>query len=80
MLVTNKQYTEKYKNKFRVNINKQNIERVNEFKYLGVLIDHKLRWNKHIDYLRVNPILDGLLRGITGWGGRFGPPSAFENY
>ena len=30
-----------------------NIERVNDFKYLGVLIDHKLRWNKHIDYLRV---------------------------
>ena len=30
--------------------------------------------------LELNPILDGLLRGITGWGGRFGPPSSFENY
>ena len=53
MLVTNRTYTERYKSKFRVNINKQNIERISEFKYLGVLIDHKLRWNKHVDYLKV---------------------------
>ena len=37
--------------KFRVNINCINIKRVEHFKYLGVIMDHKLNWDKHIEYL-----------------------------
>ena len=37
--------------KFRCNINKRAIERVDEFKYLGVIIDNKLNWQKHVDYI-----------------------------
>ena len=52
MIFTNKRYTQRFKSKFKVNINKQNIEKVQEFKYLGVIIDNKLTWSKHIEYLR----------------------------
>ena len=37
--------------KFRVNINKYCIKQVNEFKYLGVVLDNKLNWHKHIEIL-----------------------------
>ena len=52
MIFTKKHYSERYRSKFKVNINKQNIQQVEEFKYLGVIIDHKLTWSKHIEYLR----------------------------
>ena len=38
--------------KFRCNINKNAIKRVCEFKYLGVFIDEKLNWQKHINYIQ----------------------------
>ena len=37
--------------KFKVNINNYCIEKVVEFKYLGVLFNHKLNWHSHIEYL-----------------------------
>jgi len=38
--------------KFKININKNAISRVNEFKYLGVIIDEKLSWKNHISYIQ----------------------------
>ena len=37
--------------KFRVNINCMNIKRVGHFKYLDVIMDHKLNWDKRIEIL-----------------------------
>ena len=37
--------------KFKLNVNNYCIKQVDEFKYLGLNIDNKLNWNKHIDYL-----------------------------
>ncbi len=43
----------KYKKvKFRININKNAISRVNEFKYRGVIIDEKLTWKNHIFHIQ----------------------------
>ena len=37
--------------KFKLNVNNYCIKQVEEFRYLGVIIDNKLNWTKHIDYL-----------------------------
>ena len=37
--------------KFRLNVNKYCINQVSEFKYLGVLLDNKLNWHQHIEFL-----------------------------
>ena len=37
--------------KFRLNVNYYCIKQVSEFKYLGVLLDNKLNWHKHIETL-----------------------------
>ena len=37
--------------KFRLNVNNYCIKQVSEFKYLGVLLDNKLNWHKHIETL-----------------------------
>ena len=38
--------------KFNLNINKNHIEKVTLFKYLGVYLDYKLSWNEHIQNLQ----------------------------
>ena len=47
ILFTNKNIT----STLNVNINNVNIDRVFHTKFLGVLIDHKLNWKEHIDYI-----------------------------
>ena len=37
--------------KFRVNMNCMNIKRIEHFKYLDVIMDHKLNWDKRIEIL-----------------------------
>ena len=37
--------------KFKVNINNYSIEQVCQFKYLGVVLDNKLNWNEHINFV-----------------------------
>ena len=37
--------------KFKLNINKCCIKQVSEFKYLGIIFDHKLKWQDHIESL-----------------------------
>ena len=36
---------------FKIKANEVNIERVDQFKYLGVLMDQNLSWNDHISYI-----------------------------
>ena len=48
---SNNKLTEKSRKKFRITINKYTIQEVDQFKYLGVIIDRKLNWNRHADYL-----------------------------
>ena len=52
MIITNKHYNLKFRRKFRLNINKNNIKQVENFKYLGIILDNKLTWKPHIDYLK----------------------------
>ena len=47
MLIHNK----KQDRKLELNINNVPITQVNEIKYLGIIIDHKLRWKTHIDHV-----------------------------
>ena len=42
----------KPKTKITLNINKNNIQQVTVFKYLGVYLDHKLNWVEHIQCLQ----------------------------
>ena len=53
MVICNKrnEHIQKLIKKFKVNINNYCIEKVVEFKYLGVLFNHKLNWHSHIEYL-----------------------------
>ena len=52
MIFTNKTYSPKQLKKFRLNINKRNIEQITEFRYLGVILDNKLSWKQHISFLQ----------------------------
>ena len=48
MLFSRKKMKSNALKKFKLNINKVNIEQVDEIKYLGVFLDNKLNWHKHI--------------------------------
>ena len=37
--------------KFKINVNNYCIKQADEFKYVGVIVDNKLNWHKHIEYL-----------------------------
>ena len=37
--------------KFKININNYSIKQVTEMKYLGVILDNKLNWHNHIQYV-----------------------------
>ena len=51
MLFHNKRTKNALARKFKLNINKVNIKQVKTIKYLGVIMDHKLNWHQHIEYL-----------------------------
>ena len=51
MLFSTKRKKKAKENKFRININKYCIKQVSEMKYLGVILDNKLNWHNHIQYL-----------------------------
>ena len=52
MIISNKKYDKALFKKFRLNINKCNIKLVTKFKYLGVILDCKLTWRNHIEFLQ----------------------------
>ena len=41
----------KDRKKFRITIGKYTIHEVEQTKYLGVILDNKLSWKQHIEYL-----------------------------
>ena len=47
IIFTNK----KNKHQFNINMDKYTLEQTYNTKYLGVIMDHKLQWNRHIDYI-----------------------------
>ena len=52
MLISNiNVLTAKDRKKFKLTIRKYTIHEVDQIKYLGVILDNKLNWNQHIDYL-----------------------------
>ena len=52
MLISNiNVLTAKDRKKFKITIRKYTIHEVDQFKYLGVILDNKLSWNQHINYL-----------------------------
>ena len=47
----------------QININNKPISQVHCYKYLGLIIDDKLTWNKHVDNI-VNKKLCGLIGAL----------------
>ena len=52
-IIFNKQPNKIGDYEFKLKINNNLIKRVNSIKYLGVLIDSKLSWSEHVDYLNL---------------------------
>ena len=52
-IIFNKQPNKTFDYEFKLKINNNPIKRVNSIKYLGVLIDSKLSWSEHVDYLNL---------------------------
>ena len=52
-IIFNKQSNKTCNYEFKLKINNNFIKRVNSIKYLGVLIDSKLSWSEHLDYLNL---------------------------
>ena len=51
MIFHTKSVKEHLVKKFKLNINKVNIQQVQQIKYLGVILDNKLSWQPHIQYV-----------------------------
>ena len=51
MIFSTKRKKKAKENKFRININRYCIKQVSEMKYLGVILDNKLNWHNHIQFL-----------------------------
>ena len=51
MLFSKKRKKKSKESKFRININRHCIKQVSEMKYLGVILDNKLNWHNHIQYV-----------------------------
>ena len=52
-IIFNKQPNKTFDYEFKLKINNNPIKRVNSIKYLGVLIENKLSWSEHVDYLNL---------------------------
>ena len=52
-IIFNEQPNKTFDYEFKLKINNNPIKRVNSIKYLGVLIDSKLSWSEHVDYLNL---------------------------
>ena len=52
-IIFNKQPNKTCDYEFELKIKNNFIKRVNSIKYLGVLIDSKLSWSEHVDYLNL---------------------------
>ena len=46
------QFTEKKISKYHINLIGEDIEQVDNIKFLGVCIDCKLTWNYHVQFVR----------------------------
>ena len=46
------QFTQKMLSKYHITLNVEEIEQVDNIKFLGVCIDCKLTWNYHVQYVR----------------------------
>ena len=51
MLFSKKRQKKTKEKKFKININKYSIKQVSEMEYLGVILDNKLNWHSHIQYV-----------------------------
>ena len=52
MLIANKNtISSRDRKKFKLTIGKYTLHEVDQIKYLGVIMDNKLSWNQHIDYV-----------------------------
>ena len=51
MLFSKQQKKKSRQKKFKININNYCIKQVTEMKYLGVILDNKLNWHNHIQYV-----------------------------
>ena len=51
MIFSKKLKTKAKERKFKININNYSIKQVTEMKYLGVILDNKLNWHNHIQYV-----------------------------
>ena len=51
MIFSKKRSQKKLEKKFKININNYGIKQVSEMKYLGVILDNKLNWHDHIQYV-----------------------------
>ena len=51
MIFSKKRVKKTLEKRFKVNINQYGIKQVSEFTYLGVILDNKLNWHSHIQYM-----------------------------